>query len=119
MPWSHLRQRRHRLPASPDERLPVRAIVQDRYGAPAEVLRLAEIPEPVPGPGEALVRVRAASVHPDVWHVVTGRPWVLRAMGAGLRRPGLRVPGTDMAGTVAALGPGTAGFQPGDEVFGE
>jgi NADPH:quinone reductase-like Zn-dependent oxidoreductase len=97
----------------------VRAIVQDRYGAPADVLRLAEVAEPVPGPGEVLVRVRGASVHPDVWHVVTGRPAVLRLMGAGLRRPKLRVPGTDMAGTVAALGPGETGFQPGDEVFGE
>jgi NADPH:quinone reductase-like Zn-dependent oxidoreductase len=97
----------------------VRAIVQDRYGDPAEVLRLAEIADPVPGPGEVLVRVRAASVHPDVWHVVTGRPAVLRAMGAGLRRPTIRVPGTDMAGTVTELGDGTTGFRPGDEVFGE
>jgi NADPH:quinone reductase-like Zn-dependent oxidoreductase len=97
----------------------VQAIVQDRYGEPADVLRLAEVEDPVPGPGEVLVRVRAASVHPDVWHVVTGRPLVLRAMGAGLRRPQVRVPGTDMAGTVVALGPGTTGFEPGDDVFGE
>jgi NADPH:quinone reductase-like Zn-dependent oxidoreductase len=97
----------------------VQAIVQDRYGAPAEVLRLAEVPDPVPGPGEVLVRVCAASVHPDVWHVVTGRPAVLRLMGAGLRRPHVRVPGTDMAGTVTALGAGVTAFQPGDEVFGE
>jgi NADPH:quinone reductase-like Zn-dependent oxidoreductase len=92
----------------------VRAIVQDRYGEPAEVLRVAEIPDPVPGEGEVLVRVRAASVHPDVWHVVTGRPSVLRLMGAGLRRPEVRVPGTDMAGTVVALGTGTTGFEAGD-----
>jgi NADPH:quinone reductase-like Zn-dependent oxidoreductase len=97
----------------------VRAIVQDRYGEPADVLRLAEVDDPVPGSGEVLVRVRAASVHPDVWHVVTGRPLVLRAMGAGLRRPRPGIPGTDMAGTVTALGPGTSGFEPGDEVFGE
>jgi NADPH:quinone reductase-like Zn-dependent oxidoreductase len=97
----------------------VRAIVQDRYGPPGDVLRLADVPDPVPGPGEVLVRVRAASVHPDVWHVVTGRPAVLRLMGAGLRRPAVRVPGTDMAGTVTGLGPGVTTFEPGDEVFGE
>jgi NADPH:quinone reductase-like Zn-dependent oxidoreductase len=112
-------QRRQPQPASPDERLPVQAIVQDRYGPPAEVLRLAEVPDAVPGPGEVLVRVRAASVHPDVWHVVAGRPAVLRLMGAGVRRPEIRVPGTDLAGTVAALGPGVTEFRPGDEVFGE
>ena len=99
----------HGTPASlagfPDGRLDVQAIVQDRYGAPADVLRLAEVPDPVPGRGEVLVRVHAASVHPDVWHVVAGRPAVLRLMGAGLRRPKVRLPGTDMAGTVAALGP--------------
>ena len=47
---------------------------------------------------EVLVRVRAASVHPDVWHVVTGRPYVLRLMGAGVFRPKNPVPGTDVAG---------------------
>ena len=46
-----------------------------------------------------LIRVRAASVHPDVWHVVTGRPAVLRLMGSGVRRP-RTVPGTDVAGVV-------------------
>jgi hypothetical protein len=35
---------------------------------------------------EVLVRVRAASLHPDMWHVVAGWPYVLRLMGAGLRR---------------------------------
>ena len=45
-----------------------------------------------------LVRVRAASVHPDVWHVMTGLPFVLRMMGAGLRKPKNPVPGTDVTG---------------------
>jgi NADPH:quinone reductase-like Zn-dependent oxidoreductase len=65
------------------------------------------------------VRVRAASVHPDVWHVVTGRPFVLRLMGSGLRRPRYRVPGTDLSGVVEAVGPAVTRFAPGDEVFGE
>jgi NADPH:quinone reductase-like Zn-dependent oxidoreductase len=51
----------------------MKALVQDGYGSP-EVLRLAEIDPPSAGPGEVLVRVRAASVHPDIWHVLHGVP---------------------------------------------
>jgi NADPH:quinone reductase-like Zn-dependent oxidoreductase len=65
------------------------------------------------------VRVRAASVHPDAWHMVSGRPYVLRVMGAGLRRPKNRVPGTDVAGVVESVGRNVTRFRPGDEVFGE
>jgi NADPH:quinone reductase-like Zn-dependent oxidoreductase len=93
----------------------MRAIVQRRYGS-IDDLELGEIEPPVPAAGDVLVRVRAASVHPDVWHVVTGLPRVLRLMGAGVRRPKQPVPGTDMAGVVEQ---GGERFQPGDEVFGE
>lgn len=96
----------------------MKAIVQDRYGPP-DVLALREIDPPVPGEGEVLVRVRAASVHPDVWHVVHGRPYLLRLLGAGLRRPKVRVPGTDLAGVVESAGRNATRFRPGDEVFGE
>ncbi len=63
--------------------------------------------------------MRAASVHPDVWHVVTGRPAVLRLMGSGVRRPKDRVPGTDAAGVVETVGAAVTRFRPGDEVFAE
>jgi len=76
----------------------MRAVVQDAYGEPDDVLRLDEVERPAPGAGEVLVRVRAASLHVDVWHVVTGWPHVLRLMGSGVRRPKRRVPGTDLAG---------------------
>ena len=70
---------------------------------------------PEVGDDEVLVRVRAASLHPDVWHVVMGRPYVLRLMGAGVLTPANPIPGTDMAGVVEAVGHAVTRFRPGDE----
>jgi NADPH:quinone reductase-like Zn-dependent oxidoreductase len=95
----------------------VKAIVQDRYGG-TDVLEVRELERPVPADDELLVRVRAASLHPDVWHMLHGRPYVLR-IWSGLRRPRQRVPGTDVAGVVEAKGDAARRFEPGDEVFGE
>ena len=97
----------------------MKAIVQEKYGSPDDVLQLREIEKPVVGDDEVLVGVRAASVHPDVWHVVTGRPYVLRLMGAGVLKPKNPVPGTDVAGLVESVGKDVTRFGPGDEVFGE
>ncbi|MEX2619134.1 MAG: alcohol dehydrogenase catalytic domain-containing protein, partial [Egibacteraceae bacterium] len=97
----------------------MRAVVQLGYGGPPEVLEVRELDLPSLGDDEVLVRVRAASVHPDVWHVVTGLPRVLRLMGSGVRRPRDVVPGTDVAGEVESVGAGVTRFRPGDEVFGE
>lgn len=96
----------------------MKAIVQRRYGSP-DHLRLEAIDEPTIEDDEVLVRVHAASVHPDVWHVVRGRPYVLRVMGAGIRKPKYTVPGTDVAGVVEAVGANVTQFAPGDDVFGE
>jgi NADPH:quinone reductase-like Zn-dependent oxidoreductase len=97
----------------------MKAIVQDKYGSPDEVLELRDIDSPVVKDDHVLVRVHAASVHPDVWHVVKGVPYILRIMGAGLRRPRNGVPGTDVAGVTESIGKNVTRFQPGDEVFGE
>jgi NADPH:quinone reductase-like Zn-dependent oxidoreductase len=97
----------------------MKAIVQEKYGSPLDVLNLKDIDKPMLKDDEVLVRVHAASVHPDVWHVVRGLPYVLRIMGAGLLRPKNRVPGTDVAGHVESVGKNVAQFQQGDEVFGE
>lgn len=97
----------------------MKAIVQDKYGSPEDVLQLREIEIPAIGDDEVLVRVHAASVHADVWHVVTGRPYVLRLMGSGVLRPKNPVPGTDAAGIVEAVGKDVTRFRTGDEVFGE
>lgn len=96
----------------------MKAIVQDRYG-PIELLRLRDMPRPTVGAGEVLVKVRAASVHADIWHAVRGESYVLRVMGAGVRRPKNVIPGTDVAGIVEAIGPHVLQFRVGDAVYGE
>lgn len=97
----------------------MKAVVQARYGAFENVLSVKEVAVPVLKDDEVLVNVRAASVHADVWHVVTGRPHVMRLFGSGLLGPKKKIPGTDLSGIVEALGPKVTHFQLGDEVFGE
>jgi len=94
----------------------MRAIVQDTYG-PADVLELREIERPEVGENDVLVRVRAAGSGPDVWHIMTGQPYMARA-ALGFRRPKVRVRGWDVAGTVEAVGANVTGLRPGDEVMG-
>ncbi len=94
----------------------MKAIVQDTYG-PADVLELREIELPEVGENDVLVRVRAAASGPDVWHIMTGQPYMARA-ALGFRRPKVRVRGWDVAGTVEAVGASVTDFRPGDEVMG-
>jgi NADPH:quinone reductase-like Zn-dependent oxidoreductase len=96
----------------------MKAIVLDEYGSP-DVLELREIDKPVVGDDEVLVRVHADCLHPDVRHMMRGMPYFLRIIGAGLRMPSNRVPGTDLAGSVEAVGRNVTQFRPGDDVFGE
>jgi NADPH:quinone reductase-like Zn-dependent oxidoreductase len=96
----------------------MKAVVQIKYGAPEEALTVREIDKPVPGDCDVLVKVRAASMHADVWHVVAGLPYLLRLFG-GLRKPKSQVPGTDLAGVVESVGAKVTRFKVGDEVFGE
>jgi NADPH:quinone reductase-like Zn-dependent oxidoreductase len=97
----------------------MKAIVHTAYGPADEVLKLRDIPTPVPGAGQVLVRVRAASMHPDVWHMIEGIPYVARFMGNGVTKPNILVPGTDLAGVVESVGANVTRFKAGDEVFGE
>jgi NADPH:quinone reductase-like Zn-dependent oxidoreductase len=92
------------------------AIVQDTYGAP-EVLDLRQVTMPVIGDTDVLIRVAAAGVNPADWAVTNGLPYIARPV-YGLRKPKQPVRGTDVAGTVEAVGPGVTRFAPGDEVFG-
>ena len=94
----------------------MKAIVQDRYGE-ADVLEFRDVQEPAVGEHDVLIRVRAAGVGPDVWHIMTGKPYMARP-ALGLRRPRIRIRGWDVAGVVEAVGPAVTGFEPGDEVMG-
>jgi NADPH:quinone reductase-like Zn-dependent oxidoreductase len=94
----------------------MRAVAQDRYGPP-ELLSPRRLPVPEAGPRDVLVRVHAAALHPGDVFVAQGLPLMLR-LAFGLRRPGLGVPGRDLAGTVVAAGSRVAGLAVGDEVFG-
>ena len=95
----------------------MKAIVQDRYGAPERVLRLDEVDRPSVGDDEVLVRVRATSVNTPDWITVAGVPRVIR-LKFGLRKPPTPVRGTDVAGLVEAVGKNVTDLQPGDDVFG-
>ncbi|MFO0682574.1 MAG: NAD(P)-dependent alcohol dehydrogenase [Sandaracinus sp.] len=95
----------------------MRALVQHRYGGP-EVLVLSEIPCPAPGPGEVRVRVEAAGLDRGTWHLMTGRPYLMRLLGFGFFGPKQAIAGLDLTGTVEALGAGVTRFAVGDRVFG-
>jgi NADPH:quinone reductase-like Zn-dependent oxidoreductase len=88
----------------------MKAIVVREYGGP-EVLKFEEYPDPVPVPGEVLVRIAASSVNPIDYKRRAG----LTKDFYPLKFPGLI--GVDMAGTVLKIGPGVEGFSVGDQVF--
>jgi NADPH:quinone reductase-like Zn-dependent oxidoreductase len=97
----------------------MKAIVQQKYGAPRDVLRLAEIAVPDIGPQDVLVAVRASSANPWDWHFIKGEPVVFRAAGlGGVRKPRFPVPGGDFAGVVEQVGADVTSVRPGDEVHG-
>jgi len=86
----------------------MKAFVFERTGDPNDVLAVRELPEPKPGPGEILVRVRLSPVHPSDMHIMRGR------FG---RQPTLPAsPGIECVGVVEALGSGVAGPAPGTRV---
>lgn len=86
----------------------MQAAVLETHAAP---LRLQAMPVPLAGPGEVLVRVRAAGLNPLDTKIRAGK-------AAHARHPLPAVLGIDLAGEVAAVGAGVEGFQVGDDVFG-
>jgi NADPH:quinone reductase-like Zn-dependent oxidoreductase len=79
------------------------AILQDGYGD-ADLLRFAQVPIPKTSADEVLLRVHGAGLDRGTWHTMEGRPYLMRLIGFGLRKPKNQVPGIDVAGTVVGIG---------------
>jgi len=105
------------MPALAEVGSSMKAIVRSAYGTP-DVLRLEEVPTPVPADGEVLVRVRASSVNRTDLESLVGRPAMYRVF-IGVRRPRRRWLGLDAAGEVAAVGAAVTRFKPGDRVYAD
>ena len=97
----------------------MQAMVYTRYGAPADVLHVAEIDTPQPQADEVLIEIHASSVNYGDRALVRGKPFLVRFMGYGVRSPNYQIPGGDIAGRVAAVGANVAEWQPDDEVFAD
>jgi NADPH:quinone reductase-like Zn-dependent oxidoreductase len=93
------------------------AVERDTYGS-ADLLSVRTVERPNAAGGDVLVEVSAAGVDRGVWHVMTGRPYLMRIAGFGLRRPKNPGLGSELAGVVAAVGADVTGVAPGDAVFG-
>ncbi len=87
----------------------MRAMIYRAYGG-ASRLEMADIPAPVPGPGQVLVRVLASSVNPVDWKMASGKMRLI----IPAKFPA--VPGFDVAGVVAEVGPGVTEFASGERV---
>lgn len=94
----------------------MQALHQGAYGPP-EVLSVTEVDRPEAGPGQVLVRVRAAGLDRGTWHLVAGLPYLIRPI-EGWRRPRHEILGLDLSGEVVAVGEGVDGLRPGTEVYG-
>jgi NADPH:quinone reductase-like Zn-dependent oxidoreductase len=95
----------------------MKAVVRDEYGSP-NVLRFEDVAKPVPGDGEVLVRVHAASLNTADLDLLRGRP-VMARIGIGLLRPKHRLLGLDVAGRVEAIGTNVTSLQPGEDVWAD
>ena len=93
----------------------MKAIVYERYGPP-DVLQLKEVEKPIPKEDEALVKVHAASVNAADLEILRGT-WAARF--GGPLRPQHKIPGSDLAGRVEAVGSNVKQLQPGDEIWGD
>ena len=95
----------------------MKAAVYHRYGPP-EVVGIEEVPRPVPGPNEVLVRVRATTVCAADWRLRKADPFIARLFSGLIRPSKIRILGMEYSGMVEQVGGAVTRFKPGDEVFG-
>lgn len=95
----------------------MRAAVYRRYGPP-EVVRIEDLPKPVPGDDEVLVRVHATTVAAADWRLRRAAPVFVRLMNGFWRPTNAIVLGIEFSGTVEGVGRAVTRFRAGDEVFG-
>ena len=94
-----------------------KAIVQTEYGLRG--LRIMEVPKPVPGENQVLIRVHAAALNHAVMLRVTGKPFLARLMMGSLLKPKRWIPGGEILGRVEAVGAKVRALRLGDEVCGD
>lgn len=93
----------------------MKAIVQNDYGS-ADVITLAEVPQPAMKANQVLVRVKSVSINAGDVFAMRGSPWPIR-LTAGFPKPKNCILGMDMAGVVEVAGSNVTRFRPGDEVY--
>jgi NADPH:quinone reductase-like Zn-dependent oxidoreductase len=94
----------------------MKAAIFERYGAP-EVVQIKDVPQPVPGDKDILIRIRATSVSSGDARIRRADPFAVRFV-FGLFKPRRPILGYTFSGDVAATGASVTKFKPGDEVFG-
>ena len=96
----------------------MKAIVYHKYGSP-DVLRMEDVPRPIPSDNELLVRVHAVSINAWDWDMLTGKPYEYRLLGGLFKPKCKKIHGCDIAGKVEAVGKNVQRFKVGDGVFGD
>lgn len=106
----------HSMPTAALASQTMQAILQTTYGT-ADTLHLGTRARPQVGKTEVLLRVHAAGMDRGTWHLMAGKPYLVR-LALGFKGPKNPVPGFDVAGTVVEIGAAVTRFKVGDEVFG-
>mgnify|MGYP001057299908 CR=1 FL=1 len=94
----------------------MKAAVYTQYGTP-EVVQVQEVPKPIPGNQEIIVKVKATSMTAGDWRLRAGEPFAIKLYN-GLRKPRRTILGHEFSGVVASVGQNVTRFKAGDAVFG-
>ncbi len=94
----------------------MKAVIRETYGSP-DILKLVDIEKPTPKLDEVLIRIHAASLNASDWEILRGKPLYGRLWG--FFTPKIQILGSDVAGTVEAVGTEVTHFKPGDAVYGD